>query len=354
MFAGFAPQQRLLPPNPGVAASVNLTNNGFGVLSWVAPGGASLTIGTTAVSGGTAQKMLFVGPAGTLLQQSGMTWTEGTNTLQIPDGGHINVSGTTTGLLIGATTSDKVAFVGGTPAAQQANSVDLGTVLSNFGFRASGGNPPLNLGTGAITCGTIAAGGTITMGDTFNIAVNTGTGTKIGTATTQKLGFYNATPVVQQTGDLITGLSNLGLIASGSISEADVTNLTTDLAAKAPLASPSFTGTTFTLADADNIVLGTSSGTKIGTATTQKIGFFNSAPVVQQTGDLVTALSNLGLVVTGSVAASDFGTQTANFILAGPTSGSAATPTFRAAVYADQPIALPKIDFAVYSLCGGV
>jgi hypothetical protein len=30
-----------------------------------------------------------------------------------------------------------------------------------------------------------------------NIALGTTTGTKIGTATTQKLGFYNATPVVQ-------------------------------------------------------------------------------------------------------------------------------------------------------------
>ena len=32
-----------------------------------------------------------------------------------------------------------------------------------------------------------------------NIALDTTTGTKIGTATTQKLGFFNATPVVQRT-----------------------------------------------------------------------------------------------------------------------------------------------------------
>lgn len=42
------------------------------------------------------------------------------------------------------------------------------------------------------------AGATITMNDAANIVVNATTGTKIGTATTQKLGFYNATPVVQQ------------------------------------------------------------------------------------------------------------------------------------------------------------
>ena len=39
----------------------------------------------------------------------------------------------------------------------------------------------------------------ITMGDAKNIIANATTGTKIGTATTQKIGFWNATPVVQPT-----------------------------------------------------------------------------------------------------------------------------------------------------------
>lgn len=58
----------------------------------------------------------------------------------------------------------------------------------------------------------------LTLPDAFNLIVNATTGTKIGTATTQKLGFYNATPVVQQlaTADLGTALSNLGLRASGT------------------------------------------------------------------------------------------------------------------------------------------
>lgn len=40
----------------------------------------------------------------------------------------------------------------------------------------------------------------ITFADAANIAAGTTTGTKIGTATTQKLGFYNATPIVQRSG----------------------------------------------------------------------------------------------------------------------------------------------------------
>ena len=45
--------------------------------------------------------------------------------------------------------------------------------------------------------GAMFLGGTLTLSDACNIAVNTTTGTKIGTATTQKLGFFNAAPVVQ-------------------------------------------------------------------------------------------------------------------------------------------------------------
>jgi hypothetical protein len=62
-----------------------------------------------------------------------------------------------------------------------------GTVYSEFQVDSSG---HLNI---ALT------GDEIVIPDAKNITVNTTTGTKIGTATTQKLGFFNATPVVQPT-----------------------------------------------------------------------------------------------------------------------------------------------------------
>lgn len=54
--------------------------------------------------------------------------------------------------------------------------------------------------------------------DTTNIVLGTGTGTKFGTATTQKLGFFNATPVVQEAGanDVLASLVTLGLRAASS------------------------------------------------------------------------------------------------------------------------------------------
>lgn len=39
--------------------------------------------------------------------------------------------------------------------------------------------------------------------------------------------------------------------------------------------------TSLTLAEGANLILGTSTGSKIGTATTQKLGFFNAAPIVR-------------------------------------------------------------------------
>ena len=67
------------------------------------------------------------------------------------------------------------------------------------------------------------------------------------------------------------------------------------------------------LADAGNITVGTTTGTKIGTATTQKIGFYNATPVVQpaavanatdaasviaRLNDLLARLRTLGIIAT--------------------------------------------------------
>lgn len=58
----------------------------------------------------------------------------------------------------------------------------------------------------------------ITMGSGINIATNTGTGTQIATSTSQKLGFFGTTAIIQPGAgaDLGTVLSNLGLRAVGT------------------------------------------------------------------------------------------------------------------------------------------
>lgn len=73
-----------------------------------------------------------------------------------------------------------------------------------------------------------------------------------------------------------------------------------------PFSGPNLTidGSTgnMTFNDGANIIFGTTTGTKIGTSTTQKLGFYNSTPIAKQTGVAVTiaavhaALTNLGLI----------------------------------------------------------
>lgn len=113
-------------------------------------------------------------------------------------GGVITVgTGTTNGVKFGAGSTSKLGFYGVTPIVQPANTVELVALLGSLGLRVTGGNPALNLGTGAITCGAANVGGLTTIADAQNITVGSTTGTKVGTATTQKLGFWNATPVIQ-------------------------------------------------------------------------------------------------------------------------------------------------------------
>ena len=69
----------------------------------------------------------------------------------------------------------------------------------------------------------------ITLGDAVNFVFNTTTGTKIGTATTQKLAFFNATPVVQQSAIAnITTTASSGTLptANGSITVANAASPT--------------------------------------------------------------------------------------------------------------------------------
>lgn len=70
--------------------------------------------------------------------------------------------------------------------------------------------------------------------------------------------------------------------------------------------TPTFGG--LTIADAGNIVLNATTGTKIGTATGQKLGFYNATPVIQQAGTGETT----GFVAGSGTAVNDDSTFTGN------------------------------------------
>jgi hypothetical protein len=122
-----------------------------------------------------------------------------------------------------------------------------------------------------LTAATLGIAGNKTVAEGTNLVLGTTTGTKIGTDPLQKLGFYDATPVDQPalTADLLDSLQEVGLIASG----AGDTPLN--------LTAGALGCGTITLADAANVVVNTTTGTKIGTGPTQKIGFWDATPAVQ-------------------------------------------------------------------------
>ncbi len=78
-------------------------------------------------------------------------------------------------------------------------------------------------GTGNLVLATAPTIATSLTLSAANIITDTTTGTKIGTATGQKLAFYNSTPIVQPTGDVKTALTNLGLVGTPTISAATLT-----------------------------------------------------------------------------------------------------------------------------------
>lgn len=102
----------------------------------------------------------------------------------------------------------------------QAYDVD-GAAYKTFATLTNGNTPSLAIaapsgGTvtidGAAIGGTTAAAGSFTTGSftgnvtvtDANVILSATTGTKIGTATTQKLSFYNSTPIVQPSGAAVT------------------------------------------------------------------------------------------------------------------------------------------------------
>jgi hypothetical protein len=83
----------------------------------------------------------------------------------------------------------------------------------------------------------------------------------------------------------------------------------------------------FNVGEGSNLILGTTTGTKIGTSTSQKLEFYNSTPIVKPSGSVLTALSNLGLVSSPTLAASELSigvTGSGTVVLA--TSPTLATP----------------------------
>lgn len=133
------------------------------------------------------------------------------------EGGNIQV-GTTTGTQVGTATNQKLGFFGATPVIQQSGSSDVLGSLVTLGLRAASANPPLNLGTGALTAG---AGSftSVTVSGTFS-AANFAAGTNPAASGLVRLG-NNQSGVVFRNAGNTADLLGMDLDASNQLHVSD-------------------------------------------------------------------------------------------------------------------------------------
>lgn len=265
-------------------------SNGSGLFSCNSSGLAwnsgtlTATIAALRVSGLTNTQMVFAGASGGLSGSSNMTWTDTTKTLTISGSTSGNKSFYSTGTI-----------AGGTGIVHE----NLSTGTGSYAYAS------VKNSTGEISLYKISTGFTVVdlqsqgQGELYN--------------STGSLGFYNATAndfIWARNGQAATnevmrlgaGVLSLG-VAGTTVGKVQLNNATsgsitlsppTGALGSAVLTVPDVTDTlavlgantftaTQTYADAVNIAFNTSTGTKIATATGQKIGFWNTAPIAQPT-----------------------------------------------------------------------
>lgn len=101
----------------------------------------------------------------------------------------------------GNATASALKFTAGTTTGQTStDGFDLGITTTGIAEIRQRENLALDIYTNNTLRWTWLAAGGATVADAFNFAFNATTGTKLGTATTQKLAFHNSTPVIQRAG----------------------------------------------------------------------------------------------------------------------------------------------------------
>lgn len=224
----------------------------------------------------------------------------------------------------GGTTSGATSYLTCTPSSNtgQTASTEINGYLYNSYSRtwANGG--------GATTIATqrerwkktvtyaTSGGGSLTITDAFTEYIESATASGVTITNNWALGLNGAqSTLIPATGTAavfgVTGSSNGKLTltpntASNLFTMSSSGNLTLAAASSAVIRlqvsstiSLSLTDTTATFADALNFVFNTTTGTKLGTATTQKLSFWNATPIVQPTtaGAAATFVANTSGIV---------------------------------------------------------
>ena len=204
-----------------VVGTINATNVQTPLV--FSSGGDSLTLAT---QGGTSAITIFPTTRNVLIQNAGVTADAG---YRLDVNGTARVSGATgTILTLNSTNGTGYSAIKIDASGVEKALIGFGNYLTTdggvairtaastpFTIAIGGGVPTLTLAaSGAATFSSSVTAASYTVNDAGNITVGTTTGTKIGTAASQKLSFWNATPIVQPTSAVAaaTFVANTSLI----------------------------------------------------------------------------------------------------------------------------------------------
>jgi hypothetical protein len=247
---------------------------------------------------------------GTTAGSSNFTWTTGTSTLAVNGTVRASISFTSPSYSTNGAQTLTVNTNGG---------LNSGSIVINQGVNGNIAVTPN--GTGVVNLGDMTGAGLVTTGTiTSNLTLNTNNGANSGSIviTAGTNGAITLTP---------SGTGSIALTSSTIVQ--GISN----------------TATTLTTNGTANLTLNTNSGTNSGSIVINQGVNGNISLTPNGTGSIVLAsLTGLLKGTSGTVstaAASDinstFGSQTQNYVYAGPSSGGNGNPSFRALVAADIP-----------------
>jgi len=156
--------------------------------------GSGITIGTTAISSGTANRILFQNGSNVVSQSANLTFDNASGVFQ---GGVRIIAGTN-----GMTNTGGALFVYAGNANDNVQRIFNTAGTSIYNFRTTSNGSMMEFCNSAGTPQVTIKGqwsDALTFGAGKDIYFDTGTGTKIGAATNQKLAFWNKTPIIQPT-----------------------------------------------------------------------------------------------------------------------------------------------------------
>lgn len=262
-------------PSTQGAANTLLANNGSGTLSWVSVSSLTADFADNAFTihdqTNTTAKIAF--------ELAGIS--SGTTRTLTPQ----NASYTLAGINLAQTftTTQTVA-----PATDVAGLVIDGSNISTADM--------VNISSGGTTLFTVDAGGIINFQNfrLHNGSIGSGSDTlfdpvNLSASRTYNLPDANVT-LVGRTGTIATGripFFNGSTAAAALATDSDL-SFSVDTLTVTKIAATQFTGN-ITIADAINFIFNATTGTKIGTATTQKLAFWNAAPITQPTTAVAAA-----------------------------------------------------------------